>query len=224
MRFTKCQKRIVKKLIFDRVIPAFLEGGNIPPSEVWNTNLTLNKGERYIVEAPSGRGKSTFLGILFGSRKDFKGHVSFDEMDVASISKSDWSTIRSSKISMLFQELRLFEMLTVRENLELKLALNTTVSIVQAEQWLARLGLEGFMERKCQTLSYGQQQRVAIVRALCQPFEWLLLDEPFSHLDERNATVALELIQEVCAAQNAGLIVTSLGSAQNRMFDRSIIL
>ena len=80
------------------------------------------------------------------------------------------------------------------------------------------------MERKCQTLSYGQQQRVAIVRALCQPFEWLLLDEPFSHLDEQNSTIALELIQEVCAAHNAGLIVTSLGSAQNRMFDRSIIL
>lgn len=214
----------MKTLIFDRVIPAFLEGGVIPPSDVWNTNLTLNQGERYIVEAPSGKGKSTFLGILFGSRKDFKGHVSFDEMDVSSISKSDWSTIRSSKISMLFQELRLFEMLTVRENFELKLALNNSVSMTQAEEWLARLGLQGFMDRKCQTLSYGQQQRVAIVRSVCQPFEWLLLDEPFSHLDEQNASIALELIQEVCASQNAGLIVTSLGSVQNRMFDRSIIL
>jgi ABC-type lipoprotein export system ATPase subunit len=214
----------VKTLIFDRVIPAFLEGGNIPPSEVWNTNLTLNKGERYIVEAPSGKGKSTFLGIIFGSRRDFKGKVSFDEMNVASISKSDWSSIRSEKISMLFQELRLFEMLTVRENLELKLALTNKVTLSQAEEWLARLGLEGFLDRKCQTLSYGQQQRVAIVRALCQPFEWLLLDEPFSHLDEQNANIALELIQEVCASQNAGLIVTSLGSLQNRMFDRSIIL
>ena len=214
----------MKTLIFDRVIPAFLEGGNIPPSEVWNTNLTLNKGERYIVEAPSGKGKSTFLGIIFGSRRDFKGNVSFDEMNVASISKSDWSSIRSEKISMLFQELRLFEMLTVRENLELKLALTNKVTLSQAEEWLARLGLEGFLDRKCQTLSYGQQQRVATVRALCQPFEWLLLDEPFSHLDEQNANIALELIQEVCASQNAGLIVTSLGSLQNRMFDRSIIL
>jgi ABC-type lipoprotein export system ATPase subunit len=214
----------VKTLIFDRVIPAFLEGGNIPPSEVWNTNLTLNKGERYIVEAPSGKGKSTFLGIIFGSRRDFKGNVSFDEMNVASISKSDWSSIRSEKISMLFQELRLFEMLTVRENLELKLALTNKVTLSQVEEWLARLGLEGFLDRKCQTLSFGQQQRVAIVRALCQPFEWLLLDEPFSHLDEQNANIALELIQEVCASQNAGLIVTSLGSLQNRMFDRSIVL
>jgi ABC-type phosphate/phosphonate transport system ATPase subunit len=106
----------------------------------------------------------------------------------------------------------------------LKLALTNKVTLAQAEQWLARLGLEGFLDRKCQTLSYGQQQRVAIVRALCQPFEWLLLDEPFSHLDEQNANIALELIQEVCASQNAGLIVTSLGSVQNRMFDRSIIL
>ncbi len=224
MRCIKCLKKTVKTLIFDRVIPAFLEGGNIPPSEVWNTNLTLNKGERYIVEAPSGKGKSTFLGIIFGSRRDFKGNVSFDEMNVASISKSDWSSIRSEKISMLFQELRLFEMLTVRENLELKLALTNKVTLSQAEEWLARLGLEGFLDRKCQTLSYGQQQRVAIVRALCQPFEWLLLDEPFSHLDEQNANIALELIQEVCASQNAGLIVTSLGSLQNRMFDRSIVL
>lgn len=224
MRCIKCLKKTVKTLIFDRVIPAFLEGGNIPPSEVWNTNLTLNKGERYIVEAPSGKGKSTFLGIIFGSRRDFKGNVSFDEMNVASISKSDWSSIRSEKISMLFQELRLFEMLTVRENLELKLALTNKVTLSQAEEWLARLGLEGFLDRKCQTLSYGQQQRVATVRALCQPFEWLLLDEPFSHLDEQNANIALELIQEVCASQNAGLIVTSLGSLQNRMFDRSIIL
>ena len=224
MRCIKCLKKTVKTLIFDRVIPAFLEGGNIPPSEVWNTNLTLNKGERYIVEAPSGKGKSTFLGIIFGSRRDFKGNVSFDEMNVASISKSDWSSIRSEKISMLFQELRLFEMLTVRENLELKLALTNKVTLSQVEEWLARLGLEGFLDRKCQTLSFGQQQRVAIVRALCQPFEWLLLDEPFSHLDEQNANIALELIQEVCASQNAGLIVTSLGSLQNRMFDRSIVL
>jgi ABC-type nitrate/sulfonate/bicarbonate transport system ATPase subunit len=124
---------------------------------------------------------------------------------------------------MLFQEMRLFDMLTVRQNLQMKIDLTKHVSLDLASQWLDELGLNGFLDRECRTLSYGQQQRVAIVRALCQPFEWLLLDEPFSHLDQENALKAMVLIDRV-RDPNSGVIITSLGQADNRMFDRLLKL
>ena len=72
------------------------------------------------------------------------------------------------------------------------------------------LGIEEFMDRKAGILSFGQQQRVAIIRALCQPFNFLLADECFSHMDHHNSHMAYQLILEECSTQGAGLLLTSL--------------
>ena len=73
-----------------------------------------------------------------------------------------------------------------------------------------RLGIDPFLHRKAGILSFGQQQRVAIIRALCQPFDFLLADESFSHMDRENSLVAYELIREECESRGAGMILTSL--------------
>ena len=84
------------------------------------------------------------------------------------------------------------------------------------------LGIENLLEKKCGELSYGQRQRVAIIRALSQPFEYLLLDEPFSHLDDENTQKACTLIETALAKNNAGLILVSLGEKYFLKYDKEI--
>jgi ABC-type lipoprotein export system ATPase subunit len=211
------------KVHCNHIVPVFLKDSPFPDSEVWGQSFTLSNGLRYLIEAPSGKGKSTFLGLLFGTRSAASGDILWNEENMTSWNDERWSVMRRDKISMLFQEMRLFEMLTVRQNLQMKIDLTKHVSMGTASQWLDELGMVGFLDRECRTLSYGQQQRVAIVRALCQPFEWLLLDEPFSHLDQENALRATALIDRV-RDPNSGVIITSLGQSDNRMFDRLLKL
>lgn len=211
------------KVHCNHIIPFFLKDAPLPESEVWGRSFELMPGSRYLVEAPSGKGKSTFLGLLYGTRSANSGEILWNDEQTISWNDERWSAMRRDKLSMLFQEMRLFEMLTVRQNLQMKIDLTKHVTLDMASQWLDELGLSGFLDRECRTLSYGQQQRVAIVRALCQPFEWLLLDEPFSHLDQENALRAMALIDRV-RDPNSGVIITSLGQADDRMFDRLLKL
>jgi putative ABC transport system ATP-binding protein len=209
---------------FENVLPAFLESLQIPESDIWKKNFELTENLHYLVRAHSGKGKSTLLGMLFGARNKYSGQVFIGEKELRQIDLMEWSAIRKDKISMLFQELRLFDLLTVRENLKLKSDLTGNYDMQQAIQWLDALGMADFIDRPCKTLSFGQQQRVAIVRSLLQPFHWLLMDEPFSHLDEYNIQIALELIKGRCRENGAGLLITSLGSTHNYSFDKQLNL
>lgn len=212
------------KFRISQVVPHFINDKQSLVSDVWGNDLVLESDKSYLIKAVSGTGKSTLLGILFGVRNNFIGDVFLDEKNSRNISLNEWTVLRRNKISMLFQELRLFENLTVRENLQLKLKLQTDLSMKDAEEYLNVLGMASFMDRTCKTLSWGQQQRIAIVRSLLQPFECLMMDEPFSHLDENNTAIALQLIRERCAIQNASLIISSLGSEHGSQFDHNLNL
>ncbi|MFM9984317.1 MAG: ATP-binding cassette domain-containing protein, partial [Flavobacteriales bacterium] len=168
------------------VKPAFLSDKEEIAGDIWNKDLKLGSGKRYLIRASSGKGKSSIVGYLFGTRKNYEGTISLNSETLEQITNQRWSELRQQKLACMFQELRLFEMLTVRENLQIKLNLQSTYSITEATAWLDELGMHGFLDRTVNTLSLGQQQRVALVRTLLQPMEWLLLDEPFSHLDEKN--------------------------------------
>ena len=74
-----------------------------------------------------------------------------------------------------------------------------------------KMGVQEHLQKPCRKLSLGQQQRIALIRSLSRPFQWLLLDEPFSHLDEFNAKLAMDLILETAERQQAGIIATALG-------------
>ena len=214
----------MKQVHFNKVVPSFLYESTDYESEVWGNSFVLNKGESHLVSAFSGRGKTTFLSLIFGARKDFMGTILLDDQDTKQLGLNDWSDLRQNKISMLFQNLRLFDELTVKENFLLKTQLSKDFHIDQAEQWLAELDLKDVLNRKCNTLSQGQQQRVAIVRALLQRFDWLLLDEPFSHLDKENQQRVFRLVEKRVAEEQAGWIVSSLGDKHGYAFQREIAL
>lgn len=177
-----------------------------------------------MVEAPSGTGKTTLVSILYGIRHDYEGNVLFDGKNIRKISTDEWVKIRSEKFSAVFQDLRLFPQLTAIENIRIKNDLTKTLKEEEILHFAETLGIGHRMNQLCGKLSLGQQQRVAIIRALAQPFSFLLLDEPFSHLDQENSRIACGMISEACQKNNAGLLLTSLGPDNHFEFTGKIII
>jgi len=169
-------------LSLDHITPAPLAGVSFS-SEIWNTSLSFEKGKYYKIYAPSGKGKSTFIHILYGLRKDFSGNATIGSSSVNSLSDNQWANLRASDISIVFQDLRLFQELTARENIDVKTCLLKENKEDQIQRFSEALGVSHLLEKKIKILSYGERQRIAVIRSLMQPFEWLLLDEPFGHLE-----------------------------------------
>ena len=214
----------MNNISFQKVLPAVFASRDDLVSEVWQQELTLQKGSVYLVLADSGQVKSTFCSYLLGYRDDYSGSILFDSNDTRKYKMTDWTDIRRQHISMLFQELRLFPELTAYENIEIKNQITGWKTRSQIEQMFERLGIADKLDAKVGKMSFGQQQRVAMVRALVQPFDFLIADEPISHLDDNNASVMGELMMEEAKAQGAGLIITSIGKHIDMDYDRVIRL
>ena len=97
-------------------------------SDIWETTCHLEKGKKYLITAPSGKGKSTFLHILYGLRKDFSGKVTLEEKELSTISTNTWADLRKDNLAIVFQDLRLFPKLSAMDNILLKSTLHTTKS------------------------------------------------------------------------------------------------
>ncbi|MEY2640121.1 MAG: hypothetical protein RIR90_1603 [Bacteroidota bacterium] len=179
-------------------------------SDIWNQELIFQQGESIRIKAPSGSGKTTLIHYLYLLRKDYTGSILWDNQKT--FSGDAIAKLRASEISIVFQDLRLFPQLSARENIQLKKAIssNNAITDAQIDTMAQQLQITHILDQPAGICSYGEQQRVAIIRALVQPFNWLLLDEPFSHLDEANTARAAALIQEVCRNNHAGLLVTDL--------------
>ncbi len=210
------------KIHFNKVVPIPLSEIQHADQSIWNNTLVFEQGEKILLNAASGKGKTTFTEILVGIRKDYNGTISFDNRDIKLFSQEEWADLRRNKLSFVFQDLQLLPDLTVAENLQLKNNLTIAFSEEELKQMLAALDIRDKWAVSCHQLSMGQQQRVAIIRALCQPFEWLIMDEPFSHLDAKNAQKAFELILHRTKQCNAGFILTSLGNKYNYQYDREL--
>ncbi len=179
-------------------------------SELWGKEVVLRRGETAVIVGPSGSGKSTALGITIGSRADFDGQVLYDDAPAGSLSDDDRSAVLREGIAVVFQDFKLIPGLTVRENIELKRLLSPGKTAQEAERMLERLGIGALADRPVSTLSRGEQQRTALIRALVQPFSFLLLDEPFSHLDAVTAREVRGLITEERTAQGAAVVLFNL--------------
>ncbi len=181
--------------------------------EVWPLNLTFGNDDSVLISSSSGRGKTSLLHFSYGIRSDYHGTISLDGKDIRTIKPLEWAAIRRERLSMVFQDLRLFDDLTGMENITLKAALTGAPDLNHIRAMAEQLSLLPFLDgRPVRTLSFGQQQRVAILRALVQPFDLLLLDEPFSHLDEENSEKALSLISSETQKRSAGILLTTLGN------------
>lgn len=194
------------------VLPAVFAQRGGAESEVWCRDITFERGKRYLVAAHSGTGKSSLCSYLYGYRNDYSGSIKFDSTDITSLNIAQWCEVRCRHLAYLPQEMRLFPELTAMENVELKNRLTGYRSKADITQMFERLGIPEKKDQLMAHLSIGQQQRVAIIRTLCQPFDFILLDEPVSHLDETNNRLAATLVAEEAARQGAGIIATSVGN------------
>lgn len=213
------------RLSINHLIPLPLkQQHNTYNATAWEQDLVFNQGEHILVQGPSGSGKTLFVNTLYGLRKDFAGKAHWNAFNLKELTPMQLSQLRAASLSIVFQDMRLFPELTVWENIDIKRRITDTVTGYDAEQWLERLGMTNKLEVPVAQLSAGEQQRVAIVRALSQPFEWLLLDEPFSYLDFFNRQKAIALIKEVAGFTRAGIIVTSVAANDDFVYDKKMLL
>ncbi|MDE7407854.1 MAG: ATP-binding cassette domain-containing protein [Muribaculaceae bacterium] len=203
-------------ITIDKVLPHVFRGMEEEPrlrdSQVWLAQLTLTRGCRVCIAAESGGGKSSLLSFVCGERDDYNGLISFDGRDIRSLSVNQWCDVRMQHLALLPQEMRLFGELTVMENIELKNRLTRHRTTSQIMTMLDELGIASKADSPASRLSVGQQQRVALVRALCQPFDFIMLDEPVSHLDETNNRIAAAMVEREAESAGAGIIATSVGN------------
>lgn len=189
----------------------FEERRSLINSDVWLKELSLKKGETVLIEADSGTGKSSLCSYIFGYRKDFTGQICFDSTDINKLKVKDWVKLREKSLSILWQELRLFPELSAWENVMIKNSLTHFQTEQQINSWFDLLGIADKKDSKIGRMSFGQQQRVAMIRSLCQPFDFIFADEPISHLDDKNSSIMGQILLSEARRQGAGVIVTSIG-------------
>ncbi len=210
-------------IALSNVVPIPLQD-QIQESQIWKTDFVFETQKRYFVEAPSGKGKTSLQHFLYGLRHDYTGTISIDQQDIKGLDLNQWAAIRQKKLSVIFQDLRLFLDLTAWDNILLKNKLTEHKTAAEIEQMAERLGVADLLQKKCGKMSYGQRQRIAIIRALCQPFSFLLMDEPFSHLDSLNVQKCCELIEEETTANLAGYAIASLEERYQLSYDIEVAI
>lgn len=214
----------INTIRLSRLLPHIFAPGLDLPSDVWEQEVVLERNKRYLVEAHSGTGKSSLCSYIYGWRTDYSGQLYFDDREAATLSRKQWTSLRRRHISLMWQELRLFPELTAWENVQIKNRLTHHRKASTIEAWFDRLGISDKRDTPVSRLSFGQQQRVAFLRSLCQPFDFILLDEPVSHLDESNAQLLAELLDEECRHTEAGILTTSIGRPLPLNYDRVLHL
>lgn len=202
----------MQRIELHNILPKVFADAPITASDVWLTEFVFEKGEHYMVKAESGTGKSSLCSYIYGYRTDYSGQITFDGADIAPLNAERWSQIRRTEIAYLPQEMRLFPELTALENVLLKNQLTNHCSEREILDMFATLGISDKVDTPVQRLSIGQQQRVAIIRTLCQPCDFIVLDEPVSHLDLANNQIVARLIESHAERIGAGIIATSVGN------------
>lgn len=202
----------MQKISLNNTLPKVFAGQPGIRSDVWLKDVTFERGKKYLVSAESGGGKSSLCAYLFGYRTDFSGEIAFDGVSVRQIDIARWCEIRQREIAYLPQDLRLFPELTAWENVVLKNRLTGYRTEAELHRFFDCLGIGEKTDSLVGKMSIGQQQRVAIVRALCQPCDFYLLDEPVSHLDAANNSAIARLVEEEAQKTGAGIIATSVGN------------
>lgn len=200
--------------------PTYMSDTEISASDIYlRENVLFAKGKKYLIKAKSGHGKTSILNFIYGSSTNFDGQINYNGISYNSI-----FDLRKTKISYVFQDFKLFPNLTVFENIQLKNTLTNHKTVEEINNLIKKVLLEHKKDSLVKKLSLGQRQRVAILRALCQPFAFLLLDEPFSHLDKENIKIISTIIIQEINKQNAGLIMTSLDETNVFNFDEVLNL
>ena len=177
-----------------------------------NCNLAIKNGEFVVVIGRSGSGKSTLLNLIGGLEKPTNGEIKVSGNSLTNLNEEELSKLRCQKLGFVFQFFNLIPTLTVLENIRLPMALNRVAkkkAIERARALLKELGLSGFDHRFPEELSGGEQQRVAMARALAHKPDIVLADEPTGNLDLDTANEVLELLNDTCRRRGTTLIMAT---------------
>lgn len=219
---------MINKITISNVLPEVFAGMEredpVASSQVWLRDVEFKRETAYLIEAESGTGKTSLCSFIYGLRTDYSGNILFDGADSRAFSIDRWCEIRRTELAFLPQEMHLFAELTVAENIDIKNNLTHHKSKSWIQQTLERLEIADKLNQPAGKLSVGQQQRVAIVRALCQPFSFLLIDEPVSHLDARNNAIVASIVAEEALSAGASVIATSVGNKLSLEFNTTLLL
>jgi ABC-type lipoprotein export system ATPase subunit len=198
------------QLTLNNLLPTYFPETRKDNSEVWGKQLTFQQGDMVKIVAPSGSGKSSLMHFMYGLRNDYSGEINYGSRPLTTYTAEDFAIQRKDNVSIILQDLRLLPEQTVYENLYIKHQLKPYHPVSKIKDMAERLGIGSKLDSRCKTCSYGEQQRVAIIRALLQPFQFLLLDEPFSHLDNQNSMKAMDLMMEEATTRGAAIIFADL--------------
>jgi len=175
-------------------------------------HLTVDRGEFLAIRGASGAGKSTLLHLLGGLDRPTSGRVCFDGREVSSLSRTELARFRNRQVGFVFQAYHLLPELSAIENVCLPARMNRepAVAVVQrARGLLDRVGLGDRLDHRPYELSGGEQQRVAVARALINGPELVLADEPTGNLDSRTGGEILELLTLLRAERRITLIIAT---------------
>jgi len=192
-------------------------GGTMPVVDV--PAFALAAGEQRALRGESGSGKTTFLHLIAGILAPDSGRIELDGRDVATLGEAARDRLRAETLGYIFQTFNLLQGHSVLENVELGMAFGRGVDRARAEALLRRVGLGERLHHFPRQLSTGQQQRVAVARALANHPKLVLADEPTGNLDARNSREALALIREVCRENGAALLLVSHDEAVLAQFE-----
>lgn len=184
------------------------EGGTVRIVNV--PAFSLAAREHLAVRGESGSGKTTFLHLIAGILSANSGSVTIDGVEMTALSEPQRDRLRAEKLGYVFQTFNLLQGYTVLENVVLGMSFGPRgADRAHAREMLERVGLGHRLRHFPHQLSTGQQQRVAVARALVNRPRLVLADEPTGNLDRKHAREALALIREVCREQEAALLLVS---------------
>ena len=188
-------------------------------------NIACSAGESLLVLGNSGKGKTTLLHLLAGLLRPLSGSISINETDITKLSKSRIDKFRGQNIGIIFQKSHFISSLTVKKNLLLTQYL---AGVKQDEkrilELLERLQIADKINKYTHELSQGEQQRVAIVRALLNRPTLILADEPTASLDDENCQQVIQLLKEQAEKDNVSLVIVTHDTRLKAVFERKIEL
>jgi len=211
---------------------AFSWNGGAPLLDI--ADLRIDRGERVFLHGPSGSGKSTLLGLFGGVLLPGAGALCVLGQDLASLGGRARDRFRADHLGIIFQMFNLLPYLSVRDNVALSCRFSPVRATraeeaggvdIETDRLLKNLGLpDEAMERPVTDLSVGQQQRVAVARALIGQPELIIADEPTSALDADHRNIFIDLLSAECAESGATLVFVSHDLSLAKNFDRTVAL
>ena len=198
------------------------DGGRIEVLDV--PQLALAAGEQVALRGASGTGKTTLLHVIAGIVRPNAGSVRVAGEDVARLDEAARDAWRAQHVGYVFQTFNLLQGFSALENVALASMFAGPAKVERARELLERVGLAGRLDYLPRKLSIGQQQRVAVARALVNSPQLVLADEPTGNLDRANAEAALALLRETCRESGAALLVVSHDERVVERFERVLDL